>query len=102
VTPSDKKKSSGRGNHAHHIDDGFEICSLPLPLLQLKQLRRDEEEAYHMAVAHDPRAPQAKMEEIEYDEEESACHKEYFDSRCPRSGWKSLFKKNKFSASEPC
>jgi hypothetical protein len=22
VTPSDKKKSSGRGDHAHHIDDG--------------------------------------------------------------------------------
>ena len=44
----------------------------------------------HMAAGRDPRDPQAPMEEIEYDEEQSACHNEYFDSRRPRSGWNSF------------
>jgi hypothetical protein len=54
-----------------------------------------------MAVARDQRAPQALIEELEYDEDESARHNEYFDSCHPRSGWKTLFKKNKSSALEP-
>ena len=55
-----------------------------------------------MAVARDHRDPQAPIEELEYDEDESARHQEYFDSRRPHSGWKSFFNKNKkSSASEP-
>jgi hypothetical protein len=55
-----------------------------------------------MAVARDHRDPQAPIDELEFDEEESARHNEYFDSRRPRSGWKSFFNKNKkSSASEP-
>jgi hypothetical protein len=54
-----------------------------------------------MAVARDHRAPQAPIEELEYDEEESARHNKYFDSCRPRSGWKGFFKNKKSSASEP-
>jgi hypothetical protein len=106
VTPSDKKKGSGRGDHTHHIDDGSRSGGSrsfrsPSRSRSRSHSIRDKEEAYHMAVARDHRAPQAPIVEIEYDEEESARHSEYFDSRRPRSGWKSLFKKNKPSASEP-
>ena len=107
VTPTDKKKGSGRGDHAHHIDDGSRpgdsrSSRSPSRARSRSHSVRDEEEAYHMAVARDHRDPQAPIEELEYDEDESARHQEYFDSRRPRSGWKSFFNKNKkSSASEP-
>jgi hypothetical protein len=43
-----------------------------------------------MAAGRNPRAPQAPMEEIEYNEEQSARHNEYFNSRRPLSGWNSF------------
>jgi hypothetical protein len=93
--PSDKKKGSGRGDHAHHIDDGSRSgdsrsSRSPSRSCSRRHSVRDEEEAYYMAVAHDHRAPQAPIDKMEYDEEESARHNEYYDSRRPRSGEKFL------------
>jgi hypothetical protein len=43
-----------------------------------------------MAQGHDARSPQAPIEELAFDDDESNRHRAYFDSRKPKSGWKSL------------
>jgi hypothetical protein len=50
----------------------------------------EEEEAYAMSQGQDARAPQAPLGELEFDEEDSRRHRDYFDSRKPKSGWKKL------------
>ena len=61
-----------------------------------------EETAYAASRSSDYRAPQKPIEELEYSDEEKSRHKAYYDSRKPRSGWKSFFAKGaKRPSSEP-
>jgi hypothetical protein len=43
-----------------------------------------------MSQGQDAPAPQASLEELEFDEEDSRRHCDYFGSRKPKSGWKGL------------
>jgi hypothetical protein len=43
-----------------------------------------------MSQGHDARLPQAPIEELAFNDEESRHNRGYFDSGKPKSGWKTL------------
>ena len=52
-----------------------------------------EETAYAASRSSDYRALQKPIEELEYSDEEKNKHKDYYESRKPRKGWKSFFQR---------